>query len=105
MKFNGTQYTALRGDDKKYNKPKLSQGCKIKVLFDDENQNLPGCKIFKKGIYLVKSCHKSYVGIGDTYDLILDRKNSKYIYPICTIDIDKAIEDKAIDIIYLHTNN
>lgn len=103
MKLNGKEYSLLRGDFERYPTPILKTGDKIEILFENQHTTTPGVKNLKKGKYVVKNVHITYVypkSKNDfTYDLVLDRKNSTYVHPYSFIPIDKAINDGAIIIL------
>jgi hypothetical protein len=96
MKFNGIDYAELRGDNRTLAKPKpkLTAGMLIKVLYDDAEPCLPGCRVMKAGYYNVVNVRESYTGHGMVYELVKIR--SKYVFAINTIAIDKAIIGGAI---------
>jgi hypothetical protein len=94
MKFNGIDYAELRGDNRTFAKPKLHIGMLIKVLHDDTDIPISGCRTMKAGYYDVVNVRESYTGPGKVYELVKIR--SKYTFAINTIAIDKAIDGGAI---------
>lgn len=96
MIFNGTEYAELRGDKNKYSVNLLAKGASIKLLFDDATPRVCGCRRMKKGNYTVTKVRKALSSDGMVYELV--KNGAKYIFPINTIAIDKAIYAGVIEV-------
>ena len=83
------------------NKPKLSAGSIIELLYNDEDTPLSGCRTMKKGKYKITNIREPFMSHIKqlVYVIKSNRENATYEWAISTEAIDYSIDKGYIELV------